>query len=271
LEIESTVRPPASPEPLPPQVKSGLAFEGVSFRYPNTDRWVLRDIDFSLPPGKVTGLIGANGSGKTSLIKLLCRLYDPDEGRITLDGVDVRSFNIEQYRRLFSVIFQDFARYAEPSSENIRMGDVHRPYSFEEVEAAAQKSGAASFLAELPQGYDTPLMRIFDEGRELSYGEWQRVALARTFYAHAPFLVMDEPTSALDAAIEAEIFDDFRPKIGDRAALVISHRLSTIHQADQCYVLKKGRIVESGVHADLVDGNGLYAELFRKKRVQYGN
>ena len=271
LEVTPTINTPASPEPLPPKINEGLVFKGVSFRYPNSDRWALRDIDFTLAPTKVTGLIGANGSGKTSLIKLLCRLYDPDEGQITLDGVDIRSFELERYRQLFSVIFQDFAKYAEPAHENIHLGDVHRPYSFDEIKSAARKSGASKFLAELPQGYDTPLMRIFDEGRELSYGEWQRVALARTFYARAPFLVMDEPTSALDALIEAEIFDDFRTRLGDRAALVISHRLSTLHQADQCYVLEGGRIVENGIHENLINGNGLYAELFRKKRVQYGS
>lgn len=269
FEIEPVVRPCALPKPLPPQIQEGIAFEGVSFRYPGTDRWVLHNIDFTLPPARITGLIGANGSGKTSLIKLLCRLYDPSEGRITLDGVDIRSLDLDRYRQLFAVIFQDFARYADPATENIRLGDVRRSYSAEAMENAARKAGADSFLETLPEGYDTPLTRLFDEGRELSFGEWQRIALARTFYADSPFMVMDEPTSALDAAVEAEIFDDFRDRLEGRAALVISHRLSTLRQADQCYVLREGRVLEYGTHAKLVEGSGLYAELFRKKREQY--
>jgi ATP-binding cassette, subfamily B, bacterial len=209
--------------------------------------------------------VGENGSGKTTLIKLLTRLYDPDRGRVTLDGIDVRDFDPVAFRRLFSVIFQDFARYAATGNENIWYGDTTHALDREATRRAGQRSGADGFLSELPRGYDTPLSRIFDDGQELSIGQWQRVALARAFLPATRFIVMDEPTSAVDPAAEMELFDTLRERIGGRGALIISHRLSTIRHVDYTYVLDRGRIAEHGTHDDLVRAGGRYADLFGRQ------
>ena len=210
--------------------------EGVSFSYPEAEAAALEGIDLHLPPGRLVALVGENGSGKTTLIKLITRLYDPDRGRLTLDGTDIRQFDPVAYRRLFSVIFQDFAKYAATANENIWYGDAANPLDPARTRDAGLRSGADAFLTELPKGYDTPLSRIFDDGRELSIGQWQRVALARAFLPDTKFIVMDEPTSAVDPAAEMELFDTLRERIAGRGALIISHRLSTIRHVDYTYV-----------------------------------
>ena len=269
LDITPTLKSPAAPSPLPDGLGSGLRFEGVGFHYPGTEKQVLRGIDLHLPEGAIVALVGANGSGKTSLIKLLCRLYDPSEGRITLDGVDVRNFQIEDYRRIHSVIFQDYARYATTARENIRLGDVRLPQDTPRVEESSIKSGADQFIKTLPSGYETRLTRMFDQGEEISQGQWQKVALARAFVPDSRIIVLDEPTSALDPTAEYELFKNFRAIIGDRTALVISHRLSTIRQADFIYVLDQGAISESGTHDELIHREGAYAQLFERQAQFY--
>ena len=269
FDISPILQEPARPAALPAPVATHLRFSQVNFTYPGTQRQVLSGIDLEIPPGKIVALVGANGSGKTSLIKLLCRLYDPSAGRITLDGRDIREFSMEEYRRVFSVIFQDFARYASTVNENIRVGDIRLPADSPRIREAAIKAEADSFIQSLAQGYDTRLTRMFDGGAELSQGQWQRIALARAFAADSRVLVLDEPTSALDPGVEFELFRDFKALIGDRSALVISHRLSTVRQADFIYVLEEGHIREAGTHDELLAMKGTYASLFQMQAYFY--
>lgn len=270
LAVEPTLVAPARARPLPAPVETGLRLQGVGFAYPETGRGeALSDIDLELPPGKLVALVGENGSGKTTLIKLMTRLYDPDRGRITLDGTDIREFDPVAYRQLFSVIFQDFAKYAASADENIWYGDAGRPLDPARTRAAGERAGADGFLQALPRGYETPLSRAFDDGQELSIGQWQRVALARAFLPETKFIIMDEPTSAVDPAAEMELFDTLRERIGDRGALIISHRLSTIRHVDYTYVLQEGRIAEHGPHDDLVRRDGVYGDLFGRQAAYF--
>lgn len=269
LSVEAEIKGPVTPLPLPTPITSGLKFEDVTFQYPSNAEPALDTVNLTVKPGQVVALVGENGSGKTSLIKLMARLYDPSSGRITLDGQDIREFDPIAYRKLFSVIFQDYSRYATTVAENIRFGDITQPENTPEIIEAGKRADADSFLSTLEQGYDTPLTRVFDDGRELSLGQWQRVALARAFFPASQFIIMDEPTSAMDPRAEFELFENFREKIGGRAALVISHRLSTVRMADYTYVLDNGKIIEHGTHDDLVAAQGHYADLFERQGRHY--
>ena len=269
LSVEPEIKAPATPTPIPDPLASGLKFEDVTFQYAANKEPALEDISLTVKPGQVVALVGENGSGKTSLIKLMARLYDPGAGRITLDGQDIRDFDPVAYRKLFSVIFQDYSRYATTAAENIRFGDITKAENTPAIMDAAKRADADGFIEALEQGYETPLTRMFDDGRELSLGQWQRIALARAFFPASKFIIMDEPTSAMDPRAEFELFENFRAKIGDRAALVISHRLSTVRMADYTYVLDKGRIIEHGTHDDLVSRQGHYADLFERQGRHY--
>ena len=274
MDIEPTIeRAPATASApaytLLPAVKQGVVLQNVSFTYEGSHTPSLQGVNLTLETGRITALVGANGSGKTTLIKLLTRLYDPTEGRILLDGTDIRAFDPLEYRKLFSVILQAFATYPESIAENIRFGDPEATEARARIVDAARRAGAEEFIKALPRGFDTPLTKLFDDGHDLSLGQWQRVALSRAFFPHSRFVIMDEPTSAVDPVAEADLFDDFRNRLGERAALIISHRLSTVRQADYTYVLDGGRILEHGTHDDLVARDGPYANLFIRQARGY--
>ena len=262
LGLPRLVRPPAAPRPVPRRVERGLRLEAVTFRYPGTERDALHEITGEIRAGEHVALVGENGSGKTTLVKLLCRLYDPTAGRILLDGIDVREFDPEEYRRLFSVLFQDFVRYQMTAGENVRMGDLAIPPGDARIAAAVRRAGAGGAIERLPQGLDTPLGRLFRDGQELSEGQWQRLALARAFLRDAPVLMLDEPSSALDARAERELLASVAEGCKGKTVLTVSHRFSTVQAADRIFVLEDGRLVESGAHDDLMRSGGVYAGLF---------
>lgn len=269
LDMEPRIRELETPKPLPAALEEGLEFENVSFAYPGKTDLVLDDISFRIRPGEKVALVGENGSGKTTLVKLMCRLYDPTRGRVLLEGYDVRQFSVSKLRRQFSVIFQDFVRYHMTLAENIGLGDIDQGGHRGKIAEAGKAAGVDDFAQRLPQRYDTPLGRIFYEGEELSGGEWQKVALARGFLREAPFIIMDEPTSAMDARSEYEMFKRFAEMAAGRAALLISHRLSTVRMADTILMMERGRIVERGTHDELMALDGAYAKLFNMQAQSY--
>jgi ATP-binding cassette subfamily B protein len=248
----------------------GLRFEHVGFTYPGSERPAVADVSFHLRPGEKLALVGENGSGKTTLIKLLTRLYEPSAGRITLDGTELRDWDILMLRRRIGVIFQDFVRYQFVVGENIGVGDVKDWRNEARWRAAAELGTAAPFIDALPDGYRTQLGRWFAGGRELSGGQWQKIALARAFMrAGADILVLDEPTAAMDAEAEARIFEHFRAVTRDQMAILISHRFSTVRMADHIVVLAEGRVVEEGSHTELMAREGPYARLFGLQAAGY--
>ncbi|MBN9105303.1 MAG: ABC transporter ATP-binding protein [Propionibacteriaceae bacterium] len=246
-----------------PQSFGLIRVEDVHFRYPGSETDALRGVDAELHAGELIALVGENGSGKTTLAKLLAGLYRPDKGRITWDGRDVTSFRPSSLRRQISVVFQDFVRYALSGTENISVGRVSEPIDLERVRSAAAAAGAEQDLAALPNGFDTTLSKMFTGGQDLSGGQWQRVAVARSFYRDAPLVILDEPSAALDPRAEHDLFATLRRALHGRTALFISHRFSTVRGADRIYVLEAGEVVEEGSHDDLIALNGRYAELFR--------
>ncbi|MEO1653050.1 MAG: ABC transporter ATP-binding protein, partial [Bacteroidota bacterium] len=267
--IEPKVISTDSAQQPPKTIHKGFQFENVGFKYPNSEVWAVRNISFDLKPGEKMALVGENGAGKTTLVKLLARLYDPDEGRILLDGVDIRSYDLLAYRQLIGVIFQDFVKYQMRVNENIAVGKIEQKENKEKIEQAALSSLANQVIEKLPNGYEQVLGRRFQDGVELSGGEWQKIALGRAYMRDAQLLILDEPTSALDARAEYEAFLRFAELTQGRSAVLISHRFSTVRMADRILVLQKGRLLELGSHEELLAEGGLYAELFNLQAEGY--
>ncbi|HUF13953.1 MAG TPA: ABC transporter ATP-binding protein [Longimicrobiales bacterium] len=265
---------PRTPQPLdalpvPKPIRSGFVFENVGFRYPDSERWALRGVSFAMGPGERVALVGENGAGKTTLVKLLTRLYDPSEGRILLDGRDLRDYDLAELRRAVGVIFQDFVRYDMLARENIAIGRIEAMDDDARIREAAGKSLAADVVAKLERGMEQMLGRRFEGGANLSGGEWQKIALARAYMRDAQLLVLDEPTAALDARAEYQVFQRFSELTAGRMAVLISHRFSTVRMADRILVLEDGRVVEDGSHSVLVVAGGKYAELFSLQAAGY--
>ncbi|MDD8025696.1 MAG: ABC transporter ATP-binding protein [Acidobacteriota bacterium] len=269
LDLKRTVVEPVHASPVPQPIRRGIVFDHVSFQYPAGARKVFEDISLTIRPGEVVALVGENGSGKTTLMKLLCRLYDPSGGSISIDGIDLRQLESKALRREIAIIFQDYAHYQMTAQENIWLGNTALPLDPERVTAAARRSGAANVIDTLPHGYQTILGKWFEDGEELSIGEWQKVALARAFMREAQIIVLDEPTSSMDAKAEYEVFQTFRRLLSGHTAFLISHRFSTVRMADRIYVLEHGRIIEGGSHEELISRRGVYADLFERQAGSY--
>ncbi|ODT83989.1 MAG: ABC transporter ATP-binding protein [Pelagibacterium sp. SCN 64-44] len=269
FEIEPTILSPADPKPFPQPIRQGITFENVGFRYPGTENWAIRHLSFTLQAGETLALVGENGAGKTTIVKLLTRLYDPDEGRITIDGVDLRELSVADIHAHIGVIFQDFIRYSLSARENIGVGRIADQHDMGRIETAAERSLADGVISRLPKGYDQQLGRLFKHGRDLSGGEWQKVAIARAYMRDADLIILDEPTAALDAKAEADVFARFKSLAAGKSAVIISHRFSTVRMADRILVLENGGILESGSHEQLLALGGRYAELFELQAAGY--
>jgi len=269
FEMKPRVESKVNALPAPRPIIRGFEFRNVSFVYPGTDRCILSNFNFFLAPGERVALIGENGQGKTTVVKLITRLYDPTEGQILLDGIDLREYDLPSLHSEIGVIFQDFMRYEMTARENIAVGRMEKAYSAEEIEYAAEKSLAAGVIAKLSGGYDQMLGRRFDGGVDLSGGEWQKLALARAYLRDAQVLILDEPTAALDARSELEVFERFAELTADKMALLISHRFSTVRMADRIVVLEAGHMVEQGNHTQLMALSGRYAAMFEMQAASY--
>ena len=255
--------------PFPQPIRHGFVFEDVGFSYPGAERWAVRHLSFTLHAGEVVALVGENGAGKTTLVKLLTRLYDPDEGRILLDGHDLREYDLDALRGNMGVIFQDFVRYNLSAGDNIAVGRIEARDDRARIERAATRSQADEVIAKLPAGYEQMIGKRFRNGVELSGGEWQKIAIARAYMREAEVLILDEPTAALDARSEFEVFQRFKELSEGKTAILISHRFSSVRMADRILVLADGKVEAAGTHDELVAQPGRYAELFELQAAGY--
>ena len=277
LDMEPTIESAPGARLVPAKIKSGFVFEDVGFRYPGSERWAVRNVNMTLEPGERVALVGENGAGKTTITKLMARLYDPTEGRITLDGVDLKKYDLTSLRHAIGVIFQDFVRYDMRFDENIGVGEIESVRADLDksngtpsaISDAAENSLAVSLLPRFEKGYRQMLGRRFDDGVDLSGGEWQKIALARAYIRDAQVLILDEPTAALDARAEYEVFLRFSELVAGRMAVLISHRFSTVRMADRIIVLRHGKVEEQGSHEELLANHGLYEELFNMQAKGY--
>jgi ATP-binding cassette subfamily B protein len=269
FEIEPEIQSPENPRAFPSPLQQGFTFEDVGFRYPGAERWAVRHMSFTLHAGEVLALVGENGAGKTTLVKLLARLYDPDEGRILLDGYDLREYDLDALRANIGVIFQDFVRYHMTAAENIAVGRIDAREDRARIVGAAERSLANEVIERLPMGYDQVIGKRFRRGVDLSGGEWQKIAIARAYMRDAQLLILDEPTAALDARSEFEVFQRFKELSSGKTAVLISHRFSSVRMADRILVLADGTVEAAGTHAELLAQRGRYAELFELQAAGY--
>ena len=269
LELTPQIAVAAHPIAAPRKFERGIEFRNVSFRYIGQESWALSDINLTIQPCEKIALVGPNGAGKTTMIKLLTRLYDPTEGAVLLNGIDLREYDLRELRQRIGVIFQDFVRYHLTAAENIGFGQIEMLDDRPRILQSAEKSGADALIKSFPEGYETMLGRWFHRGRDLSGGEWQKIALARAFMRDCEILVLDEPTAALDAENEFKVFQQFRELTKEKTAVLISHRFSTVRMADRIFVIEQGRISEQGAHAELITRDGTYARLFNLQAESY--
>ena len=269
FEIKPRIMLSTNPLKFPIPIKKGFTFEDVGFKYSNSEKWANRHISFTLHPNEKIALVGENGAGKTTLVKLLARLYDPTEGRILLDDVDLKEYDLDELREQVGVIFQDYIRYQMSVTQNIAVGNIPEVGNNELIKTSAVQSLAHPLIQKLPGKYDQMLGRRFNNGIELSGGEWQKVALARAYMKDAQLLILDEPTAALDARAEYEVFQRFAELTRGKSAVLISHRFSTVRMADRILVLENGEIIEIGSHNELLEKEGRYAELFSLQAMGY--
>jgi len=269
FQTQPEITSPSNARAFPRPIRGGFVFENVGFRYPGAERWAVRDLSFTLHAGEVLALVGENGAGKTTVVKLLARLYEPDEGRILLDGHDLRDYDLEALRAHVGVIFQDFVRYAFTAATNVAVGRIEARDDRVRIERAAEQSLADAVISRLPHGYDQVMSKRFRDGVDLSGGEWQKIAIARAYMRDAELLILDEPTAALDARSEFGVFERFKELSHGKTAVLISHRFSTVRMADRILVLEGGRIEEVGTHEQLLASGKRYAELFELQAAGY--
>ncbi|MCH4821872.1 ABC transporter ATP-binding protein/permease [Gramella lutea] len=255
--------------PLPEEIQTGFEFRNVGFKYPKSEKWVVRNINFELKAGEKLAFVGENGAGKTTLIKLLLQFYEPTEGEILLDGIPIKKYDQTAYQQYFGVIFQDFVKFELTLRENIAMGEIDQISNQDRIDGAAEKSLAREVVSDLPLGYEQPLGKRFKHGKDLSGGQWQKIAIARAYMKDSEVLILDEPTSALDARAETEAFQRFIQLTQGKTAVIISHRFSTVRIADRIMVLKDGAVLEIGTHQELMKNDKLYAELFNLQAAGY--
>jgi ATP-binding cassette, subfamily B, bacterial len=268
LNLEEKIKA-VEPVVVPSYIIKNITVNNLSFTYPGNSTGTINNVSFEINKGEIIALVGPNGSGKSTLVKLLCRLYDPDSGNIKYDGSDIRNMDPETYRKQFSVVFQDFMLYNLKAGENIRLGNIEESDDEDKIKFSAGESGIHNTIESLPQGYDTLLGNLFDESRGLSWGEWQKIALARALFRDAPVLILDEPSSALDADTEYDIFSRFRQIVKGRTSVLISHRFTNVSLADRILVLEKGSVTEAGTHEELMKKKGLYYSMFTKQSSRF--
>lgn len=269
FDIEPTISEPANPKPFPVPLRDGIVFHDVGFRYPGSERYVVRNLNLTIKAGETVALVGENGAGKTTIVKLMTRLYEAEEGTITIDGTDIRAFSSADLRRNIGVIFQDFLRYSFTARDNIGVGRIEEAADLPRVTRSAEQSLASEVIEKLPGRYEQQLGKQFVGGQDLSGGEWQKLAIARAYMREAEIIILDEPTAALDARAEAEVFARFKSLSESATALLISHRFSTVRMADRIVVIDEGRVLEQGTHAELMALRGHYAELFELQAAGY--
>ena len=269
LAIKPNIHNTTKPIPFPKTLSQGFEFKNVGFQYPGSEKWAIRDLSFQFIPGEKLALVGENGAGKTTLVKLVSRLYDPSEGEVLLEGINLKLYDLHDLRRNIGVIFQDYVKFQFLASENIAIGDIDKLEEIETIKQSAIASLADPIIKNLPLQYNQMLGNRFSNGIDLSGGEWQKVALARAYMRNSTVLVLDEPTAALDARAEFEAFQRFAKLTQGKMAILISHRFSTVRMADRILVLKNGKLSEIGTHEELLENNGLYAELFNLQAKGY--